>query len=166
MGLDYYIRSYIKKENLIPCLEWLNVNTEGRDNVFVLRGEKISIKGNRLVVNGKETTNQTIEIDKLNRIEFDTSLIFYIDSEIVRSMEDPYLGVERVEENNKRFVNSYLGNGEIKIDGFSIYIELHDDLYAITIAAGTSNTSVMLEKSISVRKWIFEFSEFSNAIFL
>lgn len=43
MGLDYAIHSSIKKEELIPCLKWLSVNTDihpDRDCKLILNGKK------------------------------------------------------------------------------------------------------------------------------
>lgn len=172
MGLDYSIRTYIRKEKLRQSLDWLYANSQ--------QGEKSLIKiasGNEILkINGsgpKLNNNQNLDgnqvITDFTTISFSTSLIFDIDPDIVASLlpwDAEYRMPDSLGHFKDSFAAAYLGDGKIGIGFFDSTITklTYHDVYEIDLRAVTTDMSQMLERSLSVNNWILEFSKAADSI--
>jgi hypothetical protein len=173
MGLDYSIRTYVKKEKFSAALKWLleNTNTNGEEPVQVrfhnetsfLNGYYFKIDRQPLITGHSITEDFTL-------LAFVTSLVFDIDPKVIASVADNAVLFSQpfswLEDFKKDFEHFYLGNGKISIGGFDTYItKMENDVYEMVFMAVTSDLSRMIAKSIAVKKWIVDFSEAADAIF-
>jgi hypothetical protein len=173
MGLDYSIKTYIKKEKLSAGLKWLleNTSTNGEEPVQVrFNNETSLLNGFYFKIDHHPHITRNSIIEDFTVLSFNTSLIFDIDPKVIASIADnavlysqPFSWLEDFKEDFKHF---YLGNGKICIGGFDTTITKmeNDDVYEMVFMAVTSDMSRMIAKSIAVKKWIVDLSEASDAI--
>lgn len=166
MGLDYSIRTFVKKEKIGDSLNWLNQNSAGHDGVTLRldNGDYVDILG-KYFEKGAQKINKEKIIYGIDDLNFSISLIFNIDPEILISFYNPY-SHDPIEDFKEHFENLYLGNGKISIGFFDSSIHKHKDfdVYEFSFTAVTTDMSVMLNESLAVRNWIHEFSEISDSI--
>lgn len=173
MGLDYAIKTYIKKEKLSISLKWLSEHTQkGQETLQISCNNEITLLTGQYFKIEKHplATGDTI-IEDFTVLSFYTSLIFDIDPKVIASIADdavlysePFSWLETFKED---FQQCYLGNGKISIGGFYSTIKKmeNNDVYEMNFMAVTSDMSRMIARSIAVKKWIVDLSEASDAIF-
>lgn len=173
MGLDYSIKTYIKKDKLSTSLKWLSENTiKGEKTLQVRCNNEISLLTGLYfrIENNPPASGDTI-IKDFTVLSFFTSLILDIDPKVIASIADdaniysePFSWLQDYKED---FEQCYLGNGKIRIGGFDSTIKKieNSDVYEMNLMAVTSDMSRMIAKSIAVKKWIVDLSEASDAIF-
>ena len=173
MGLDYSIRTYVRKENISDSLNWLFANTWNDENAALnlkINEEVLKINGYSFKIDSYQ--NNYLEknrvIENFQKIYFSTSLVFEIDPKIIASLPGWELkyNMDLLEDFKERFEEAYLGNGKIRIGGFDSSLSklTQQDVYEIDFTAVTSDSSRLIESSISVKKWILEFSKASDSI--
>jgi len=170
MGLDYSIMSYIKKEKLVDCLNWLNKNSLSKDSerlTLYVNDEPLILIGEHFALNDRENKAGKNAVAKgFDRLFFSTSLVFDIDSKIIANIEGWDINIDSHEDFLDAFKQFYLGNGKMSVGYFDAVIQKSkiDDIYLLSFTAVTTDMSIMLEKSISVKKWILEFSKNTDAL--
>lgn len=173
MGLDYSIRTYVKKDNISKCLKWFYKNTHQFDKKpfsVLINNELFEINGDGVKLNDYQSNyiDKNEEIQEFEKIYFNTSLIFDIEPKIIASIPGWELDydINLIKDFKEDFESLYLGNGKIRIGGFDSTITKlkNSEIYEIELTAVTSDISIMLETSISVKKWILEFSRISDSI--
>lgn len=166
MGLDYSIITFVRKEKIEDSLNWLNQNSVGDDRVTLKldNGDYVDILGEYFKKVSQKINEKKIIYD-IDNLDFSTSLIFDIDPEIFLSFYNPY-SQNPIEDFKEHFEDWYLGNGKIRIGSFDSSIIKHTDfdVYVFSFTAVTTNMSVMLHESLSVRNWMHEFSKVSDSI--
>ena len=174
MGLDYSIRTYIKKEKLSASLKWLfeNSSNDGGEPLQIRsNNETTPVSGHFFKVERRPPVTGNTIIDNFTVLSFTTSLIFDIDPKVIASIANNAMLYDQpfswLEDFKERFEQLYLKNGKISIGGFDTTITKmeNNDVYEMVFMAVTSNMSWMIAKSIAVKKWIVDFSEASDAIF-
>lgn len=174
MGRHYSIKSYIKTEKISDCLNWVYENSWVYDDIplnIKIQDEILKIKGDFFNLDNYVSgnyLNKEKTIIEFKELHFSTSLIFDIDPEIIESIASRTLhyGIEFLEDFKQDFEDVYLGNGKIRIGGFdSSIIKLNNsNIYEIEFIAVASSISDILANSIAVKKWIIEFSKYSDSI--
>jgi hypothetical protein len=167
MGLNYAISAYLEQQRLADFFDWLYEHSEYNNTFSVVIGDRQSkIRGAWLNVDEQKLqAEETLIIPAFDSMTFSTSLVFDIDPETITSLEDwggRFGDVKYyLEDFRERFEDSYLGDGKISIGHFDVSIyRLHEHgVYDISLTAVTSSMSRMLQESLSVRKWLAEFSE-------
>lgn len=173
MGLDYSIKTYIKKDKLSTSLKWLSQNTiKGEKTLQIRCSNEISLlTGLYFKIENNPPANGDTIIEDFTVLSFFTSLILDIDPKVIASVandanfySEPFSWLESYKED---FEQCYLGNGKIRIGGFDTTIKKieNGEVYEMNFMAVTSDMSRMIAKSIAVKKWIVDFSEASDAIF-
>ena len=173
MGLDYAIKTYIKKEKLSAGLKWLSEHTQkGEETLQINCNNEISLlTGQYFKIEKHPPATANAIIEDFTVLSFYTSLIFDIDPKVIASVADdavlysePFSWLESFKED---FQQCYLGNGKISIGGFDTTIKKmeNNDVYEMNFMAVTSDMSRMIAKSIAVKKWIVDLSEAADAIF-
>lgn len=173
MGLNYSIKTYVKKQQISRSLNWLFEHTWVYDHVpqnIMINGELLKIKGNYFTINNRQ--NEVVEkatvIEHFQEIHFSVSLVFDIDPQIITAIPSWELKyrMDLLEDFKEQFEQVYLGDGKIRMGGFDTTISrlTHQDVYAIVFVAVTSGMSTMIENSVSVKKWILEFSKVSDSL--
>lgn len=166
MGLDYSIEIFVKGAKLADVLRWLSEKLYDYDEPKFLQWEDENIKfGGYHFKNDKDAFNGS-RLYLHNKISFTASLIFDIDPVIINSLANRCPYSSDIEDFKETFGNYYLGNGKIRIGGFDAKIRKSgaEDVYHIMFTAVTTAMSRMLVESLSVKKWIEELSEVSDAI--
>ncbi len=173
MGLDYSIRTYVKKEKISNSLNWLFENSWSNEKVpqkLLINGELFNINGDYFKIDDYQ--NKYLErnkvIEHFQKIYFTTSLVFEIEPKIIASLPGWELEyrMDLLEDFKEHFEQVYLGDGKIRIGGFDSTISklTQQDVYEIDLTALTSDMSRLIEDSISVKKWILEFSKASDSL--
>ncbi len=172
MGLDYSIRTYVRKEKLPQCLQWLCANSQEENNTAIkiaVANEILKINGHFSLLNGNQKIEANQVITDFKRISFSTSLIFGIDPDIIASLaswDAEYRMPDSLEDFKANFAAAYLGDCRIGIGLFDSTITRlkHHEVYEIDLRAVTTEMSQMLERSLSVKKWILAFSKAAGSI--
>lgn len=167
MGLDYSIELFVKIEKFSDALIWMSEKLCQHGEHGFLRGEGdeyIRMAGNCFRKDRDPVTSIHMDID--DHLSFTTCLIFDIDPVIINSLCSHYPYLFDLGTFKEDFENYYLGSGKIRIGDFNVTIIKHAtcNAYQIVFTAVTTAMSTMLIESLSVRKWVEEFSEASGAI--
>ncbi|MCS3799026.1 hypothetical protein [Niastella sp. OAS944] len=173
MGLDYSIKTYIKKDKLPASLKWLSENSvKGEKTLQIRCNNEIShVTGLYFKIKNHPPLTADTIIEDFTVLDFFTSLIVDIDPKVLASVandanfySEPFLWLEDYKED---FEERYLGKGKISVGGFDTTIKKieNSDVYEMSFMAVTSKMSLMIAKSIAVKKWIVDFSKASDAIF-
>ncbi len=172
MGLRSSIVLHVKQQNLGKALQWLENNSwdNGEPIQVQISGKVYNIRGDHpetKINNVTQKASINCELNDIDMLTYSTSLVFDIDPKIIKSEGDWSLEYSNnlLPDFIERFQTIYLGNGKIRIGGFDTFItrlEKHG-LFRIAFCAVTSDMSIMLEESFSVRKWITEISTACNA---
>lgn len=173
MGLDYSIKTFIKKEKLSNCLNWLYENSYEYDSTPLkvkFNNEELKINGGSFKLNDYKNPyiGKTEVVEDFDILYYSTSLIFDIDPKIIASVADWTLDYNShlLGDFIESFEQLYLGNGKIRIGGYDTKITRlkNHDAFELEFTAVTTDMSIMMEKSVSVKKWILEFSRQSESI--
>ncbi|GEN76470.1 hypothetical protein [Chryseobacterium hagamense] len=166
MGLDYSIEIFVKEAKLIDALHWFSEKLYDYDEPKFLQWESENVKiGGHYFKNDKNASNNSY-LKIHDQLSFTASLIFDIDPVIINSLAIHYPYSFDIEDFKETFENYYLGNGKIRIGDFDSEIRKSgvDGIYHLIFTAVTTAMSSMLVESLSVKKWIEELSEVSEAI--
>jgi len=167
MGLYYSICTYVKSENLSKALDWLNQNSWDLESSIKPYDEVLKINGdfNNLE---EDFQDKKTTINTFDSLSFTTNLIFDIDAKIVASLSNwgHENDIDFVDDFKELFETLYLGKGKIRIGGFDSTLSKlrHHNIYKFEFTACSSDMSAMLESSMSVKKWIIDFSKHANSI--
>lgn len=176
MGLDYSIKTFIKKDHLARSLKWLYQNSwiDKSEMPLSLRceGQEIELKASdyNLIINGDKNRGVKKEcvVESFESIDFATSLVFEMDPQIIECIAgwNNRVNVGLQETLKADFENYYLGDGKVRIGYFYGAIQRlkNHEVFEIDLMAATTDISILLKESIAVKKWILDFSENSNAI--
>lgn len=166
MGLDYSIEIFVKEAKLIDALHWLSEKLYDYEEPKFLQWKGKDVKiGGRCFKNDRNVFNGS-PLQLQDKLSFTTSLIFDIDPVIINSLATHYPYCFNIKDFENEFENYYLGNGKIRIGGFDSEIRKSgiDGIYHLMFTAVTTPMSSILVESLSVKKWIEELSEVSEAI--
>ncbi|MEO4005496.1 hypothetical protein [Flavobacterium sp. CAU 1735] len=174
MGLYYSVRIYIKKENLSKSLQWLFENTsKDNDQLTVLvDDDPIPCNGSHFRLKGYGQTNK-IEInesiainDNFQSLYYSTSLLLDLEPKLMDYYLGPIYNENYLEHFQEQFNELYDGKGKIRVGYFkaSILKLSNSQIFEFNFQGVTSGMSCMLEESMSVRKWIYEFSDASESV--
>jgi hypothetical protein len=170
MGLDYQIKTYIKKEKLSAGLKWLFENSHSLNEPAPIRcnNETSFLNGNGFIVNRSQKITGTTIIEDFTVLHYSTSLIFDIDPKVISSIADFMLGHDHrhLQDFKDHFEQCYLGKGKISIGNFDTTIRKmkNSDVYELVFTAVTSDMSLMIGRSIAVKKWVEDFGKAAGAI--
>lgn len=170
MGRRYSIRTYVKKENISNCLNWIKDNTWVLDESQLkvkINNEIIKINGEYLKLNYHQNLDKNYIIYDFENLTFTSSLILDIDPNIISTIAnwDVNFNIDSLEQFKEDFDDIYLGKGKIRICGFEISLtKLKNETLEIDITALTGDNNDIIEKSLSLKKWIIEFSAKSLSI--
>lgn len=132
MGLDYSIRTYVRKEQLPQSLDWLYTNSQARNNPVIkiaAANEILTINGHFSTLNGHQKIAANQVITDFKSISFSTSLLFDIDPDIIASLapwDAEYRVPDSLEDFKASFAAAYLGDGRIGIGFFDSTITKND----------------------------------------
>lgn len=101
-------------------------------------------------------------------LHFSTSLIFDLDSTILNCIQDLSSGTDMVKNFKNSFDSIYLQNGKVKIGPFEVSLTKvkNSDLFEIAFTPRFHwRDSWVIETSLTVKKWVLEFSIAADSIF-
>lgn len=174
MGQDNSIVTYVKKEKIVDCLNWLYEHSWAGDEqlALVIDNKAIGLRGTGFKIN--DHRSDYLRKDELLKdfdiVYFNTSLIFDIDPELIESLGTSWMkfnrGNEYLEDFKESFLQMYLGDGKMRYGGFDsrIFRLKEPGVFVIELSAVTTDMSIAMEKSLAVKKWMLEFSRSSEAI--
>lgn len=162
MGLDYSMISYVPEKNFGKALKWLEKNSYGHNKPprQISIGEDIlSIKTDFLYINGNHISEEEeLKYEtQLESIGMSLSLVFEVDSAIIKMWEGGY----SYGQTPNKFDEYLLPNNQIWVGAFDSgakKIEKYQ-LYRFEFQAVTSDMSLMLKDSYSIKNWFLEFSK-------
>jgi hypothetical protein len=169
MGLHYSIKVYIKKEKLYDAFNWLEQNSDSNSKSCLAFGNNRCILNSDITeVDDNPIQEKAIDVYGLSSMSFNTSLVFDIDSVLLRSFEPHNYSYDYemyISHLDKQFLGpNLLPGARIRVGGFDCWLrKLGVDNYELDFTASATDTSLAITKSFIVRKWIGELSEACSA---
>jgi hypothetical protein len=170
MGLDSSIVFYVKKNSIGQALKWLYGNSwaYGKHQLTVyLDNESYTLKGEETDTGYTGFFAGKRDLNSIDCFRYSTCLVFDVDPKIIKAVSDWSLEFNgnMLPDFVEQFKTVYMGDGKIRMGGFDVSIVNYktDGLFKLIFTAVTSDMSIMLQESFSVRKWIHQFSVACNA---
>ncbi len=153
------MRSYVPESKVGIALNWLEKNTHGKARKIKIENSELEIKTDFLYINEKSVREDEIPDIKMpfDSIGISLCIKFELDSSIVKFWEGGY-GWVRVPEK----IDDYLlPNNQIWVGAFDTSIKRIEkyNLYRFKFQSVTSDMSLMLKESHSVKNWFQSFSK-------